>query len=110
MNALAAFWKSGRPSTSGRNVEPRHRRVRGVVSHRQQKRRRLGESGSHQFDLVDELVDSAGHLLASAGQAVGALPQLGQARLRATGFVQTHRVTALANVRERAVQLGSPSR
>ena len=55
-------------------------------SHRQQKRRRLVESGGHQLDLVDEFVDSAGHLLASACQAVGVLLQLGQARLRAAGF------------------------
>ena len=68
----------------GRKIEPRHRRIRGVVSHRQQKRGRLIESGTHQLDLADELVHSACHLLAPVCQAVGALPDLRQARLQAS--------------------------
>ena len=110
MNALAAFWNSGSTQHLGRDVEPRHRRARRVVSHRQQKCRCLVESGSHQFDLLDELVHSAGHLPASAGQAVGVLLQLGQARLAAARFVQAHGVDCLGDVRECAVQLASPWR
>ena len=51
------------------------------------------------------MVHSAGHLLASAGQAVGVLLQLGQARLRAAGFVQAHGVDCLGDVGECAIQL-----
>ena len=94
----------------GGNVEPRHRRVRRVVSHRQQKCRRLVSPAA--ISLICSTSWSTPPATCWLPPARRSAPclQLGQAGLRATRFVQPHRVDRLGDVGECARSAWSPSR